>query len=319
MKVVKSMKKITVIGGGTGLSVIMRGLKQIADVRLSAIVTVADDGGSTGRLREQYKMPAMGDIRNVMLAMGSEDGLFNTLMNYRFDGADDVGGHNLGNLILTALTQITGNFNEAIASICKVLNVKGEIIPATNEIVTLYARMDDGVIVCGEHNIPEYMHHIEEVFYDHKVEANDRAIKAIEEADVLILGIGSLYTSIIPNLIIDKLKAAIIAKKCPIIYICNAMSQGGETDNYSVEDHVRALHYHLGKDAITHVLVNNTNIPQAILEKYEGEHSHAILMNEHVHSYQTIEKNFLDLSLGNVRHNPKIIADEIIKIVNGAD
>lgn len=308
--------KITVIGGGTGLSVILRGLKHLENADLRVIVTVADDGGSTGRLREKYKMPAMGDIRNVMLAMGSEDGLFSSLMNYRFDGYDDVGGHNLGNLILTALTQITGNFNEAIASICKVLNVTGEIIPATNEIVTLYALMDDGVIVRGEHNIPEYHHYIDKVFYDHDVQANQRAKEVIEDADIIIFGIGSLYTSIMPNLIIDDLKKAICNSKAKKIYVCNAMSQSGETDNFSMEDHVEAIHKHLGKRVITHVLFNTLEIPREILEKYEGEHSHMVLLKEQNHDYEVIAKNLVNLSAGNVRHDADKICEEIRRLAN---
>lgn len=307
--------KVTVIGGGTGLSVILKGLVKLDEFDVRAIVTVADDGGSTGRLREHYQMPAMGDIRNVMLAMGSDEGLFSQLMNYRFTGSEDVGGHNLGNLILTALTQITGNFNEAISSICKVLNVKGEIIPATSEIISLYAEMDDGVIVRGEHNIPEYRHYIDHVYYDHDVKATKRAVEVINDADVIIFGLGSLYTSIIPNLIISDIRKAINESSAKMVYVCNAMSQGGETDNYSVEDHVRAIHKHLGSEKITHVLVNDTMIPKDILEKYEGEHAHMIRLKESEHPYQVIEGNYLDLSKGNVRHDSDVLAREILRVV----
>lgn len=307
--------KVTVIGGGHGLSVILKGLVKIEDFDVRAIVTVADDGGSTGRLREYYQMPAMGDIRNVMLAMGSDEGLFSQLMNHRFDGSEDVGGHNLGNLILTALTQITGNFNEAISSICKVLNVKGEIIPATSEIISLYAMMDDGVIVKGEHNIPIYQNHVDYVFYDHDVHATKRAVEVIEDADVVIFGLGSLYTSIMPNLIIDELRTAIVSSNAKMVYVCNAMSQGGETDNYSVEDHVRAIHKHLKCDKITHVLVNDTPIPEDILKKYEGEYAHTIKLEEDEHAYEVLVGNYLDLSQGNVRHDSNVIAHAIEKIV----
>ena len=307
--------KVTVIGGGTGLSVILKGLVKLEEFDVRSIVTVADDGGSTGRLREHYQMPAMGDIRNVMLAMGSDEGLFSQLMNYRFSGSEDVGGHNLGNLILTALTQITGNFNEAISSICKVLNVKGEIIPATSEIITLFAEMDDGVIVRGEHNIPEYRHYIDHVYYDHEVIATERAVEVIKDADVIVFGLGSLYTSIIPNLIIKEIREAVVASNAKMIYVCNAMSQGGETDNYSVEDHVRAIHKHLGCDKISHVLVNNTEIPVEILKKYEGEYAHMIELKETEHDYEVIQGSYLDLSKGNVRHNSDVIAHEILRIV----
>lgn len=303
--------KVTVIGGGHGLSVILKGLVKYDDFDVRAVVTVADDGGSTGRLRKRYKLPAMGDIRNVMLAMGSEEGLFAKLMDYRFDGNEDVGGHNLGNLILTALSDITGNFNEAISSISKILNVKGEIIPSTTETINLYAQMDDGVIVRGESNIPEYKHYIDHVFYDHDVEATQRAIQVIEDADVIIFGLGSLYTSIIPNLIIEDLRKAIVNSDAKMIYVCNAMSQGGETDNFSVEDHVEAIEKHLKAQKINYVLVNTTPIPKDIMMKYEGEYAHTIKLREKEHVYKVIEGNYLDLSQGNVRHDSDVIAEVI--------
>ncbi len=303
--------KVTVIGGGHGLSVILKGLVKYDDFDVRAIVTVADDGGSTGRLRRKYKLPAMGDIRNVMLAMGSDDTLFAQLMDYRFDGNEDVGGHNLGNLILTALTDITGNFNEAISSISRILNVRGEIIPATTETINLYAKMDDGVIVRGESNIPEYKHYIDHVFYDHDVKATERAISVIKDADVIIFGLGSLYTSIIPNLIIEDIRKAIIESQAKMIYVCNAMSQGGETDNFSVEDHVEAIEKHLQAHKINYVLVNDTPIPKDIMVKYEGEFAHAITLKESEHDYQVIEGNYLDLSQGNVRHNSDVISEVI--------
>lgn len=309
---INERKKITVIGGGTGLSVILRGLKHLDNVDLRAVVTVADDGGSTGRLRHQYNIPAMGDLRNVILAMSKEEGLFNSLMNFRFEGEEDVGGHNLGNLILTALTKISGNFNEAIASVCKFLNVQGEIIPATNEVISLYAMMDDGVVVKGEHNIPEYQHHIERVFYDHDVRANVRAVEVIEDADLILLGIGSLYTSILPNLIIQEIRQAMVNAKGKIVYICNAMSQGGETDHYGVEDHVNAIHEHLHAEVIDTVIVNKSVVPQYILDKYLKEGSHMICLRETTHSYRIIEEYLLDVSKGLVRHNEMVLA-EIIK------
>lgn len=308
-------QKVTVIGGGTGLSVILRGLKKVPDIELSAVVTVADDGGSTGRLREQYQIPAMGDMRSVILALSEEEGLFNSLMNYRFDGEHDVGGHNLGNLILTALTQISGSFNDAVESICKVLNVKGKIYPATNEVITLYALMDDGVIVKGEHNIPEYQHHIQRVFYDHDVCANLHAVEAILQADLIILGIGSLYTSILPNLIIDSIATAFRESKGKKIYLCNAMSQSGETEGFSVEDHVRAIHEHLGAAVLDLVVVNKTEIPQETLAKYQSQNSHAILLQESTHPYRILEEELLDVNQSLVRHDEQKLAQLIAGIL----
>ena len=186
------MKNVVVIGGGSGQSVILKGLKQVADINITTIVTVADDGGSTGRLRRQFHIPAMGDIRNVMCALAKEETLFTHLMEYRFEGEDDVGGHNLGNLILTALTEKEGSFMDAISEISKILNVKGTILPATTQVITLFARMSDGTVVRGESNIPNFDNRIREIFYDEKVEANPEAMDAIIQADVIFIGIGLL-------------------------------------------------------------------------------------------------------------------------------
>ena len=158
------MKNVVIIGGGTGLSVMLRGMKSIPDIGLNAIVTVADDGGSTGRLRDSYQIPAMGDIRNVMCAMAEEESIFTELMNYRFKGGGDIGGHNLGNLLLLALSETTGSFMEAIRTFSRVLKVRGKILPSTLEVVTLYAVMEDGTIVRGEKNIPKFRNHIDRVF-----------------------------------------------------------------------------------------------------------------------------------------------------------
>ena len=206
-------KKIVVIGGGHGQSAICRGIKYIENVDISAIVTVADDGGSTGRLRRQFHIPAMGDIRNVMIALAGSETVLSNLMDYRFDDPDgseeDVHGHNLGNLILTALTQQSGSFLEAVRTIEQVLNVKGKIIPATTQVITLFALMEDDVIVKGEANIPTVSNRIRKVFYEEPVKASREAVDAILEADLIIYGIGSVFTSILPNVIIPELTEAL--------------------------------------------------------------------------------------------------------------
>ena len=200
-------KKIVVLGGGHGQSLILKALKELEDVELSAIVTVADNGGSTGRIRDLYNIPAMGDIRNVLLALAKDETTINKLFEYRFNGEEekDVEGHNLGNLIITALTDITGSFTDAIFALSNMLKIKGKVIPSTTEVINLYALMDDGTVVKGEANIPSFNHHIHEVFYDHDVSATFEAITAIYEADYIIYGIGSLYTSILPNVIWNRI------------------------------------------------------------------------------------------------------------------
>lgn len=310
------MKKIVVVGGGTGLSVIMRGLKNRRDVKLSAIVTVADDGGSTGRLRERYSVPAMGDIRNVLVSMSEDENLFKQLMDYRFTGDEnDVGGHNLGNLILTALADTHGSFSEAIRLASRFLKVKGEIIPSSLEFITLYAKMEDGTIVRGESNIPKVHNHIEEVFYETPVCASEDALKAIEEADYLIFGIGSLYTSIIPNIIISGIKEAILASNARKIYVCNAMSQPGETDDYSLEDHVDALHRHLGVNLIDTVLIHNNVINPAIEARYAAKGAKLVKAVSQNHDYNVIEEDLLTVSNQWIRHDSDKIAKQLLRII----
>lgn len=308
------MKNITVIGGGTGLSVILRGLKQIEDVHISAIVTVADDGGSTGRLRRQFHIPAMGDIRNVMVALAEEETLFSHLMNYRFDGEDsDIGGHNLGNLILTALSEENGNFMDAIATISKVLNVKGDIIPATTQVITLFAKMIDGTIVRGESNIPNFDNRIQKVYYEEEVIATPQAIQALADADFIVIGIGSLYTSVIPNLIIEGITDAIKSSKAKCVYFCNAMTQPGETDNYSLEDHVEAIEAHSYKGIIQTVFAYEDDISDEILSRYNLEGSTPVLMRENEHDYDVIEEELLNFNGKLIRHDPDKIRDLLTK------
>ncbi|MGL5978492.1 MAG: gluconeogenesis factor YvcK family protein [Erysipelotrichaceae bacterium] len=310
------MTKICVIGGGTGLSVIMRGLKQEESLELATIVTVADDGGSTGRLRERYFLPAMGDIRNVLVSMSEDENLFRELMDYRFQGDDgDVTGHNLGNLILAALSDTRGSFKEAIQLASRFLKIKGEIIPSSLEFITLYAKMKDGVIVRGESNIPKYQNQIESVFYDHPVKASAEAIQAIEEADYLIFGIGSLYTSIIPNVIIDELRDAILASKAKKIYICNAMSQPGETDGYTLEDHVDAIERHIGQPVIETVLIHSNRIEEVVKQRYEAQGANMVVSTNAVKPYHIVSADILTIENGLIRHDSNKIAKELMKIM----
>ncbi len=297
-------KQVVVLGGGRGQATLLRGLKHLDHIHLSSLVTVADDGGSTGRLREVYDIPAMGDIRNVMIAMAKSETLLSRLMGYRFKELDtsELGGHNLGNLILTAMTENSGNFMESIATISKVLNVKGDILPSTLQVVTLYARMIDGTIVKGEDNIPTKRNRISEVFYQDEVRASKQAIKAIENADVIIYGIGSLYTSICPNLIIEDIQKALAKSKAKKVYVCNAMSQTGETDGYYVEDHVEALKKH-SKNCVDLVIVADDEMPDHILNLYQQQETHRIELRDSKHPYKVVKANLLDFKDGLVNHD----------------
>ena len=311
------MKKVVIIGGGTGLSVMLRGMKHIDDIQLSASVTVADDGGSTGRIRDSYQIPAMGDIRHVMCAMAEEESIFTELMNYRFGGEGDIAGHNLGNLLLLALSQTTGSFMEAIRTFSRVLKVRGKIIPSTLEIVTLFAIMEDGTIVRGEDNIPKFRNHIDRVFYQRDIKATKESLEAIREADLIIYGIGSLYTSIMPNLIIDEIRNELIANPCRKVYFCNAMSQPGETDHYSLEDHVNAILHHAYADAVDIVVTNNNTFSKEMLDKYSAMGSAPIPIREQRHPYLVLQRDLMDMDDALIRHDSqkvKAVVEEILQM-----
>ena len=308
--------KIVVFGGGKGQSAILRGLKQNDELELSAIVTVADDGGSTGRLREEFNVPAMGDIRNVMLSLAESETMLSKIMNYRFSSEkkSSLDGHNLGNLIFTALAETSGDFMEAITLLSEVLNVKGTIIPSTTDIITLCARMSDGTVIRGESNIPKYRNAIDCVYYDVDVTATQDALDAINEADVILLGIGSLYTSILPNLIVPEINKAVLESKAKKIYYCNAMSQPGETDGFSAEDHVNALlkHCNLKLDA---VVVAKDTLPESTLLRYQEEGAHPIAFESKNHEYKIIEQYLIEIEDDRIRHDAKKVYDGINEVL----
>jgi uncharacterized cofD-like protein len=263
--------KIVVIGGGTGLGTILRGLKEITP-NLTAIVTVADDGGSSGRLRREFGILPPGDIRNCLVAMADLEPLMERLMQYRFRGETDLAGHSFGNLFLTVMTEITGDFEAAIRESSKVLAVRGQVLPATLEDVVLKAELVDGTIITGESKISKSKQPIKRVFFDpNHIQTLPEAVNAINEADVVILGPGSLYTSIIPNLLVKDIAAAIKRSKGVKIYICNAMTQPGETDHFSASDHIQAIINHAGTGLIDIAIANTEEVPQDILERYIEE------------------------------------------------
>ena len=304
------MKNVVVIGGGHGLSTILKGIKNIDNINIYAIVTVADDGGSTGRIRQRYTIPAMGDIRTVMLSLSDSEPLMHDLMNYRFAGEDDmdISGHSLGNLILTALTNMSGSFDAAIKTASNFLNVSGKIIPSTLQSVSLSAQMEDGSIVKGEKNIPSDKQYIDKVFYDSEVKANIEAIKAIENADLIIYGIGSLYTSILSNTVIKGISEALNNSKAKKIYFANCMTQASETSNFTLKDHIQALKKH--HTPIDIVIVHNNKIPEDIVERYLKRNSIEVVDNGdcdiEVKAYDLLK---FDNSL--VRHD----SDKIRKVV----
>ena len=261
-------KKVVVLGGGTGSSTLLRGLKQFP-IDLTAIVSVCDDGKSTGILREEFNIPAVGDIRRVLVALSETEPLVMDLFNYRFNTTSDLDGNTVGNLLLTASSEITGNLSDGIEALSKVLNLKGKVVPLTEDNVVLIGEMEDGSIVEGEHNITLSKKVIKKVYYKDKAEPTKEAIKAIKQADLILLSMGSVFTSIIPNLICDEIIEAIDKSSAKVMYVSNMMTQPGETDGFKVSDHVKLINSYLGTHKIDVVVANNGKIDTLLANKYE--------------------------------------------------
>ena len=264
------MKKVVVLGGGTGMSNLLRGLKQYP-LDITAIVTVCDDGKSTGILREEFNIPAVGDIRRVLVALSETEHLVMELFNYRFNTSSDLDGHTVGNLLLTAASEIRGNLSDGIEALSKVMNLKGKVVPLTEDNVVLMADMEDGSVIEGEHHITETNAKIKRVYYKEEAVATKEALEAIRNADLILFSMGSLFTSIIPNLLIDEVVKEIEKSKAKIMYVCNMMTQPGETDDFTVTDHVKAINGYLGKRNIDLVLANTGKIDEEMARFYETQ------------------------------------------------
>ena len=297
-------KKVVVLGGGTGLSVLLQGLKKFP-LDITAIVSVCDNGSSTGKLREEFKTPAVGDIRRVLISLSETEPLVEKLFNYRFSTYSDLNGHAVGNLILTAAKEITGNLSDGIEALSKVFNLKGKVVPLTEDNVTLMAEMEDKTIIEGEKEISLSPKKIKKVFYKEEPIITPEAIKVIKNADAIILSMGSIFTSIIPNLINKKIIDAIDESNAKIIYVSNMVTQPGETDNFKVSDHVNLLNSYLGKRKVDVVLANNKKIDKNILEKYQtSEQKDQVLLDkENLKDITVIEDNYFIIDNGMVRHD----------------
>ena len=264
---------VVVIGGGTGLSVMLRGLKE-QPLDITAIVTVSDDGGSSGRLRSDLQMPPPGDIRNVLVSLARTGPLLEQVLQYRFKNGEGLAGHTLGNLMLAAMKEITGDFHEAIKGMSRVLAVRGQVLPASSQDVVLMAEMTDGTIVQGESQITKTDKKIHRVFLcPPQPKPLEEAIMAIHEADAIVVGPGSLYTSILPNLLVKGMVDAIVTSPALKIFICNVMTQPGETDGYSASDHLDAIYNHIHQHIFDFVIVNEGIPPLGILKQYAKEGS----------------------------------------------
>ena len=300
------MKKVVVLGGGTGLSTLLRGLK-LFPIDITAVVTVADDGASSGRLREEFNTPAVGDLRNVLVALSEVEPLVEQLLQYRFNTSSDLNNHAMGNLLLTALFNITGNLTESLESLSKILNIKGKILPFTEDKPILMAYTKDGEVIEGESKITKAGKQIDYVKYKNEVKVTPEVIKAIKKADLVIMGIGSLYTSIIPNLLNDEMKEALNKSNAKKMYVCNVMTEHGETDGFFVSDCVKQINKYVKDDFIDVVIANSKQIPKDIQKLYLEEESTPILIDEEELKKMDVEliKDDLALIVNNqVRHDP---------------
>ncbi len=307
--------KIVAVGGGTGLSMLLRGIKHITN-NITAVVTVGDDGGSSGRLREEMGVLPPGDIRNCIAALADDEDLITKLFQYRFKSGEGLEGHSFGNLFLTALCAITGDLVRAVKESSNVLSIRGRVLPSTLDDMKLVAEMEDGRIIHGESNIPEAHGKIKRLYTDpQNCKALDDVISAIKDADLIILGPGSLYTSVIPNLLIEEISKTIAQSNAKKLYVCNIMTQPGESDNYSVSDHVNALIKHAqNKNIIDTVLVNDF-LPSNLAQKYQLSGSYPVkLDNENLKKLgvKVFSKKLIeDSKEGLVRHSSNRVARAI--------
>ncbi len=293
-------KKVVVLGGGTGLSFLLRGLKQFP-VDITAIVSVCDDGRSTGRLRKQFNLPAMGDIRQVLISLSETEPTVGKLLNYRFKTTSDLNGHPVGNLLLTAAAEMTGSMNNGVRTLSKVLDLKGKVVPFSEDNLTLMGEMTDGSIVEGEHRITKSHKRIKRVFYKDEPKVSKEAIKAIHNADLIVLSMGSVFTSVIPNLLGKELIEAIDEAKAPVMYCCNMFTQPGETDDLTASDHINVFNSYLGEKKISVGIFNKEKMDPVLVEKYSTEEQKWPVVLD--------RKNL---------HNIEVIADDLVIEYDGA-
>ncbi|OGF44220.1 MAG: hypothetical protein A2452_05430 [Candidatus Firestonebacteria bacterium RIFOXYC2_FULL_39_67] len=312
--------RIVTVGGGTGLSTLLKGLK-VYSSNLTAVVTVADDGGSSGKLRKQLKMLPPGDIRSCMVALADSSGLLGKVFQYRFNSNNkNLDGHSFGNLFIAALTNISGSFEKGVQEASKILAIRGKVLPVTLEKVVLEAKLKNKKIIKGQSNISHCAYAIDKVFLvPSDPLPSNTALSDIKKAKLIILGPGSLYTSIIPNLLIKEVSDAIYHSKAKVVYICNIMTQPGETKGYRLSDHVNAINNHVGyRDLINYVIVNNHyNIPEKVLVKYAKKNSYPVEIdsnNMKTYSVKIISDDLVQIADGLVRHDPEKLAKIILRL-----
>ena len=310
--------RIAAVGGGTGLSVLLSGLKEHSS-NISAVVTVADNGGSSGKLRQQFDVLPPGDIRNCLVALADAPALMRDLFQFRFDKNSEFSGHSFGNLFITVMTRLTGDFEKAIKETSKVLALRGQVIPSTLDNVNLVAFYKDGSSVVGEDKIPKALKQINKVALvpEHSLATPD-ALKALREAQIIILGPGSLYTSIIPNLLVRDIASAIAASQAIKVYVCNVMTQPGETDSLSVADHISAIVNHSCARILDYCIVNTGEVPQDIMARYAKQNSYRVVCDRkkiEQMGYRVIEEDFVSIQDGVIRHDPAMLSRIIMGFI----
>ncbi|MCX7910665.1 MAG: uridine diphosphate-N-acetylglucosamine-binding protein YvcK [Endomicrobia bacterium] len=320
-------KKVICIGGGTGLSTILKGLKKYDIINTTAIVTVMDDGGSSGRLKREFGVLPPGDIRNCLLALSNKEDIFKKIFSYRFPVTKknpEVGGHSLGNLLMVALTDIYKGFDKAIKKISEILDIKGKVLPITLQPTDLAAVLEDGKVVFGETKISSSTSPIKRMFLNPSVVRHySEVVNEIKDADMIVIGPGSLYTSILPNLVIKEVREEIAKNKDSIkVYICNIMTQPGETDNYSVVMHIKKIYEHCeNKFMFDYVFVNSGKLPYRLLKKYKKVKSFPVEIDSKKELKKLIKKdiiidNFVDKTkkIQFVRHDSDKVAEMLISL-----
>lgn len=311
-----SAERVVALGGGTGLSTMLRGLKEHSS-NITAIVTMADDGGSTGKLREHGMLPP-GDLRNCIAALAEAEPLMTDLFQHRFEGLGELKGHSLGNLFMAAMFEKTGDFDLAVREVSKVLAIRGRVLPSTLDDVRLGAELKDGTEIIGQVKVNKAPDIARVFLIPDNPRALPGAVEAIQEAEVIIIGPGSLFTSIIPNLLVPEIAGAIKKSNAPKIYVCNVMTQPQETCDFSAADHVRAIIRHIGPGVVTHVLLNSAQVPADILVRYSAIGAEYIQPEEteiEMMGVRAIHGPFIDVS-NVVRHHPGKLAAAIFRIAS---
>ncbi|MGT2666019.1 gluconeogenesis factor YvcK family protein [Streptococcus rifensis] len=319
--------RIVVIGGGTGIPILLNNLRQHA-VDITAIVTVADDGGSSGQLRESMRMAPPGDLRNVLVAMSDMPKTYEQIFQYRFHENDGpLAGHPLGNLIIAGISEMKGSLYNAMQLLTKFFHVTGKIYPSSDNALTLHAVFKDGTEVIGESQIAKHQGHIDHVFVtnsynDEAPTASRKVVSAIMEADMIVLGPGSLFTSILPNLVIPDISKALLETAAEVVYVCNIMTQRGETEHFTDADHVAVLNRHLGQPFIDTVLVNIEEVPQDYMDLHQFDE----YLVQVAHDFKglqdqvprVISSHFVEFENGGAFHDGPLVVEELLNIIRVA-